>query len=220
MRRPLASAPPDSFFAGQRYGYLLIERIEHGPKGGKRLLCICDCGKTVNHSISRFRNISFKSCGCMIDSKDTVGNVIHGGYGTPEYRSWRGMISRCENPKMPSWPNYGAIGISVCERWRKSFSNFLLDMGKRPTKAHSLERINVRGNYEPTNCKWATIKEQNRNRTDNRFIEVFGKRMCVSAAAELYGVNHGRLYNRIYNGWPPEAAITFPVGSKRPKAHT
>ncbi len=91
--------------------------------------------------------------------------VIHGLGGTPTYRSWYSMLQRCTNPEDIGWPNYGGRGIKVCERW-VSLAMFVQDMGLRPHGA-TLDRCDTNGNYEPGNCRWATVTEQNRNRTCN-----------------------------------------------------
>lgn len=89
----------------------------------------------------------------------------HGRYGTPEYRAWDAMKQRCTNPKANGYDGYGGRGITVCDRWRYSFENFYADMGDRPSRDHSLDRIDNEGNYEPGNCRWATHSEQMKNRT-------------------------------------------------------
>jgi len=97
-----------------------------------------------------------------------VGNASRHGYtGTSEYDAWRHMIQRCHNPNDISWKNYGGRGISVCERWRHSFDNFIEDIGPKPSFKHTLDRINNDGNYEPTNCRWATRQEQVANTRPN-----------------------------------------------------
>lgn len=139
------------------------------------------------------------------------GNAAQGL--TPEYRSWQSMRQRCaDNEDML----YGGAGVRVCERWRE-FNNFLADMGPRPSAAHSLDRYpDGRGNYEPGNVRWATSKEQNRNRRDNRLIAYGGRIMACSEAAEKYGIPYITLVKRLNAGWTISASLTTAVRSKRP----
>ena len=109
----------------------------------------------------------------------------------PEYRCWANMIQRCENPKNKRFDQYGARGITVCERWRNSFESFLADMGKKPTAKHTIERKNNDGNYEPSNCVWATRSEQMRNTRRTHRLIVAGKTMCAVDLALLCGVTDG-----------------------------
>lgn len=126
---------------------------------------------------------------------------------SPEYESWQHMLNRCGNPKDKRWARYGKRGITVCERW-KEFKNFYEDMGDRPTDKHTLERLNNDGNYEPSNCIWATPHQQTRNRRSNINITHDGKTMCLKDWAEQLGIKPATLYARIHSGWTVERAFT------------
>ena len=145
---------------GDRFGRLCI--VAEVEKAGthRRFKCTCDCGKTITAHLSALRVKLTTSCGCWRKERAT----IHGLQNTAEYRSWKHMIARCTDPKGKSWKNYGGRGITVCERWRKSFKAFLAHVGKRPTPQHSIDRYpNNDGNYEPGNVRWATMSEQHLN---------------------------------------------------------
>lgn len=135
----------------------------------------------------------------------------HGGYGTPEYRSWQGMIRRCCNPNSTDFRCYGGRGITITAKWRHSFAAFLADLGPRPSAAHSLDRINTNGNYEPGNVRWATIKEQNRNKRTNRRVIFRGAALPVSELAERVGLPSQTLANRLNAGLTVEQAISKPI---------
>src|ERR1039458_4876959 len=145
------------------------------------------------------------------DSK--TGRVLktHGMLKTPEYKAWGSMKQRCFNPKCKEYKNYGGRGITMSDRWINSFENFLQDMGQRPSKDHSIERIEVNGNYETYNCKWATLIEQHNNRRDNVFLEYKGERLTVAQLSRQEGVNYDVLLSRINRGWDVEKAIITPV---------
>ena len=121
------------------------------------------------------------------------------------------MIRRCEAPRDISYPRYGGRGISVCDRWRASFQAFLDDMGERPSKSYQIERDDNDGNYMPENCRWATRKEQARNRRSQTILTFNGESLCVSEWAERMGVKRGQLQNRINLGWPVERILTEPI---------
>ncbi len=141
------------------------------------------------------------------------GHTHRGGRGrTPEYISWVGMIQRCHNPNHNRYPVYGARGIVVCDRWKSSFISFLSDMGPKPTPKHTIDRFpNQTGNYEPGNCRWATIKEQQRNRKSNTILEFNGEKRCVSEWAEIKGVPSHVILGRIKAGWPIGRIMQEPV---------
>lgn len=115
------------------------------------------CGGVYIAPISTLRN--GKCCGCV----PSMGGLRHGGYGSPEYRSWSNMLTRCYNPKATRFKDWGGRGITVCESWRRSFEAFLTDMGPKPTTRHTIDRTDNDGNYEPGNCRWATYAEQSSN---------------------------------------------------------
>lgn len=123
------------------------------------------------------------------------------------YQTYCGMHNRCYRPNQPAYKNYGARGITVCERWRNSFEAFLEDMGPRPP-GHSIDRIDTNGNYEPSNCKWSTVKENCRNMRTKRMVVIDGVEMHVSAAAEIYGLNPRTIYYRVKQGWPDEKVVS------------
>lgn len=137
----------------------------------------------------------------------------------PEYQSWNAMRQRCSNPNSGHYYLYGARGITVCEAWSK-FSNFIKDMWHRPTPGHTLERVNNNGNYEKSNCKWATRREQQNNRRTNRLIEFNGKTMTITAWAISLGMSHDHLSHRLGKlGWSVSRALTTPLkqyDTKRP----
>ncbi len=149
--------------------------------------------------------------------KDSLGRPIkHGLHLTPEHQAWRDMKQRYYQPKSCRFDRYGARGIKVCDRWLgpSGFINFILDMGIKPGKDYSLERIDNNGNYEPVNCIWATRAQQNRNRSDNVILEFDGKKMAASEWARLLGMNPRTLYCRIASGDSVEDALTIPVAKR------
>ena len=153
--------------AGQRFERLTALRpIKKRANSGQIVWeCICDCGKQHFVRSDSLRDGSVKSCGCLQKEIAKRHNTQHKMAKTSIYKRWQQMIQRCENPKDPSYKNYGGRGILVCERWNE-FKRFLEDMGERPAGL-TLDRENNDGNYEPKNCRWATRKEQNQNKRNN-----------------------------------------------------
>lgn len=156
---------------GQRFNRLtVISVVEERPAGRNLILCRCECGKTFEARPDRVRSGRLRSCGCF--QRDALQAWREGQRASstpqrkkvlsPTYISWRSMRERCRNPHRGNFKHYGGRGVSVCERWN-SFENFLADMGERP-KGMTLDRIDVNGNYEPGNCRWADAKAQRGNR--------------------------------------------------------
>lgn len=123
------------------------------------------------------------------------------------------MISRCSNPDDVSYPLYGGRGITVCDRW-SDFDNFWRDMSPKWRPRLSLDRIDVNGNYEPRNCRWATAKQQGRNRRDNRIIDTPSGPLTVVEASEKYGVPYNTIIARLRYGWTDPGEVVKPVMDK------
>lgn len=184
--------------AGNRYGLLLVLRHVQGTKW----LCLCECGKVVTASRANLRYRGMESCGCQKRKYKR-----HGKTGTPEWQAWAAMIGRCTSKTHKLYPRYGGRGIAVCPRWH-SFANFLADMGLRPGKGYSLDRIDNDGSYCPENCRWATYREQNRNRGNyNRMLMAGGMTKTISEWASEARMSSPAITYRLGIGWSPEQAV-------------
>jgi hypothetical protein len=191
-----------------------------GPKFkiGKHRYQVCQCSCSTQGYVIRRTDVlkagQNQSCGCLCKELLIERNTTHGQSYRSEMGIWRGMISRCHNPKNKSFKRYGGRGIRVCDRWNDpvhGYANFLADMGPRPGPEYSIDRYPIKnGNYELGNCRWATMTEQNRNRKDNRMLTAFGRTQCMAAWAEEFGVTSGLIYRRLKEGWGLSDAISKP----------
>lgn len=206
----------------QKFGRLTALRDAGKDKRGRVWLCLCDCGKEAMVGSSHLRTGHTRSCGCLaIEAAKIPRNVKHGHTRISsktcayEYHAWSSMKQRCFNPNVRNYPRYGGRGITVCLRWQgdDGYANFIADMGMRPGKGYSIERNNTDGNYEPTNCRWATQTEQQNNRKGNRVI-VWGEEALTSAQwARKTGLSASVIRGRIDSGWPVDDALTKPIGN-------
>lgn len=204
---------------GDRYERLtIIEEVEpvwYSGKPCRRFLCGCECGKKVVVKFASLRAGATKSCGCL--NLEIV--IKHGqARGTERgltYRSWMSMRARCLCLVAPDYDRYGGRGIKICAQW-DDFKTFRADMGERPSIRHSIDRIDPNGDYTPENCRWATMKQQGRNRRNNRMLTYNGKTLCLSEWAERTGISLAALRCRLdICGYTTEEALTLPIGVRR-----
>lgn len=178
---------------GMTFGnLLLISEEQKVYSDGNRMAykCKCSCGNTKVILAKSITSGKSKSCGCG----HAGVNKSHGESKSKEYKAWRSMKDRCTtNEKYKYYDRYFGRGIRICERWINSFENFLLDMGLIPVGGYTLDRIENDGNYEPGNCKWSTITEQQSNRSDNHFITLNKEKVTVTELSRRLNVRHQSL---------------------------
>ncbi len=214
-------------YVGSTKGRLSIVQYVPGirSKSHKRITpkfrCQCSCGKEKTTSCQSVVEGTTKSCGCLSREQASknihaalLKNTKHGASHTSEYTSYRNMTTRCIDSAYEGFHNYGGRGIKVCNRWlgTNGLQNFLLDMGPKPTPKHQIDRYpNRNGNYEPGNCRWATTKQQGRNRNSNRLITFNGRTMCITEWSEETGLPFHIISMRTKAGWDVEKALTTPI---------
>lgn len=190
--------------AGVVFGrWTVLEYVGSNNGNGAVWQCRCECGAKKNVIAASLKNGRSKSCGCL--HKEKVAEMgkarIHRGHHlsrTPEYAAWNQAIQRCVNPKIRNYDRYGGRGIKVCERWLNSFEDFLADMGARPSSAHSLDRFpKPKGDYEPGNCRWATLHEQARNKERVKKFMYLGESLSMPEISKACGVKYSTLRRRL-----------------------
>lgn len=194
---------------GRRFGDWFVEGKSHKGKHGE-IYWICRDTRSGETRPVRARNLTSgrsKSSGQRQRSAVTT----HGMTRTPTFRSWESMKQRCCNPNAPDYPKYGGRGIRVCSQWLESFENFFADMGIRPT-GRTLDRIDVDGDYEPGNCRWATLRRQQRNRRKTVRITLNGRTMSINDWADETGLTSKVILWRIAKGWTAERTLKTPIG--------
>lgn len=179
---------------GNRYGRLTVMGFDGVNKYGNALWrCRCDCGNETILPGRSLRSGNTKSCGCLSRDNSTdrivTLNTTHGKTHDPLFKRWTSMLTRCENPNATNYEDYGGRGISVCEEWHdfQTFYDWAMTSGYAP--GLSIDRIDNSKGYSPDNCRWATYREQARNRRSTRLIEYHGETLCLSEWARKFGVD-------------------------------
>lgn len=190
---------------GKRFGLLVVQSYSHTKKNEAYWICNCDCGNRRVALGKVLKKGLIYSCSCV--RADPNKNLIKRHPQSKTYKTWTQMKARCYNSKTDGYKNYGGRGISVCERWRQSFKDFLADMGLKPD-GKSLDRIDNNGNYCKENCRWATKKEQQNNLRKSVFIEAFGKRQTMAQWADETGISVNKIRSRVRSGWAPNDILT------------
>lgn len=198
--------------AGQRFGRLTVIGREGTVYGQASWLCSCSCGKQTVVRGHSLRNGDTHSCGCLAAEQASARLKKHGKTHAKLFSVWSGMLARCYKTWHKSFEAYGGRGVAVCEEWQQDFMSFYTwahENGYRDTL--TLDRINNDGNYEPSNCRWATPREQGNNRRTNTFVTINGESKTIANWAREYAIMPDTIYGRIRRGWDAEAAVLTPV---------
>ena len=201
---------------GEKFGRLVaIEPLEQRSKKGYVLWkCKCDCGNDAVVESRYLLNGSTKSCGCY--HKEVHADMLkkHGESRSRLYRVYMTRKSRCENPNAHEYENYGGRGIKICDEWQdyEAFAEWARGNGYEDEQRGecTLDRIDTNGDYEPLNCRWVTMKAQQRNRRSNKLITYKGETHCISEWAEIAGIRYGTFIKRLEYGWSMERTMTTP----------
>lgn len=196
---------------GERFGRLVV--LEMLPRA--RVRCKCDCGAISEHRRWHLKVGATSSCGCFRKEHSSETKSTHGLSGAAEYKIWKGIIKRCENPHDHAFANYSGRGIRIAPEWRNDFESFIAHVGPRPSAAHSIDRINNDRSYEPGNVRWATKSEQAANRRSSRLIVAFCQARILRDWACITGLSADAIYARMRLGWPVERALTAPLYARR-----
>lgn len=201
---------------GKRFGKLTV--IEKAPNKGVKTtwLCNCDCGNTTIARTNCLRKGQTKSCGCLITEVLKERNTRHGMYGIRLYRVWHSMKIRCYAENNSSYARYGGRGITICDEWLdfKNFYDWSIENGYIEDADFgecTLDRMDNDGNYCPENCRWISMKQQQRNKRSNHLITHNGETKTIAEWAEEFQISPSVINTRLYRGWNEIKALTTPL---------
>ena len=198
---------------GQKFGRLTVISYYGVIKNHYYWNCICDCGKKCIVASTNLKSKRLESCGCLNKESVSIRKTKHKKSNTKLYKIWHNMKLRCYNVKNLNYKNYGGRNITICNEWQKfeNFYNWSITNGYNDNL--SIDRINVNGNYEPNNCRWITIKEQQNNRRNNHLLTFNGKTQTVAQWSKELNISNLRM--RLKRGWSIERALTTPTRGKQ-----
>lgn len=173
--------------------------------------CQCACGVLTITNGYRLKTGATTSCGCAARERSSGQLRTHGMSRTPEYAAWSQARARCRDVTHQAYRHYGGRGITVCAAWDRDFRAFLSDMGLRPSRKHTLDRIDNDGPYAPGNCRWVTMQQQHNNRRRNVRLTWNGEQHTIAEWARITGISRQALYQRMRYGWTVERALTTPL---------
>lgn len=203
-------------FVGRRFGrWFIFDEAPPKISGSQQKTCSwgrCDCGTEKILCNGDLTSGMSQSCGCLKREVTIKRNTTHGLSKTRTYSIWKGMFKRCTNPNCKQFEDWGGRGIKVCERW-EVYENFLADMGECPARLTIDRYPDPNGNYEPSNCRWATYKQQARNTKRNRIFTVKETTGCLAELCEIFNKKYDTIRRRLNCGWPPELAFFAPTNS-------
>lgn len=204
----------DASLQGMRFGTWTVLGatflVRRSRKRNRYAVCRCHCGRVEVQLLGNIRSGKSKGCLSCRVAKVAKKKTRHGKSYTRIHNIWCGIVGRCSNPNIRCWKYYGGRGIEICDRWRV-FENFYADMGEPPTSKHEIDRINPDGNYEPSNCRWATRVEQVRNRRNAIKVEYAGELRSIGEISEITGVRSPLIASRLRKGWPVNLAAETPT---------
>ncbi len=200
---------------GNRYGRLMVvgRAEKNGTNGQTRWICLCDCGnRTIVHK-SNLTSGDTRSCGCLAKETARKQETKHGKSRTRLYRIWIGMKDRCGNPNNP---HYGGRGITVCDEWQSDFEAFYRWAISNGYKNDlTIDRIDNDGNYEPSNCRWVTGKQNSNNKSNNKKYEYEGQEYTIPELSRMTGINASTIRSRLKAGWSIARAIGKESGNEK-----